>query len=307
MLIKKDPDIIRAYLEDYSNIQGGSCDSVMLPENEEDVQSILRQESDKGKKITVSGAGTGVTGGRVPFGGDLLSLEKLDRIEYIKVHDDGRGEACLEPGVVLSDFLKKVDEYGLFYPPDPTEKGSSLGGNVSTQASGARSFRFGTTREFVDGLRIIIPTGEILDIRRGEVFASKKRTLSLKLDSGRRLDMRLPGYNIPSVKNAAGYFIKDGMDAIDLFIGQEGTLGIITAIRLKLLPRLNNLLDCYCFFRRLDDGLDFTQKARDAGRKAGKQKTDAVNPISIEFFDYNSLSLLREKHKLIPSYAQAAV
>ncbi|NQT89827.1 MAG: FAD-binding protein [Candidatus Omnitrophica bacterium] len=307
MLTKNDPNLIASYLEDYSNISGGFCDAVYFPETETDIRSILTSSAGKKIPITLTGAGTGVTGGRVPFGGSVLSLEKMDKIEEIKALPTGEGIAVVQPGVILQDFLQKIDEQGLFYPPDPTEKTSFLGGNVATSASGARSFKFGTARDYVSGLRVMLSNGEMVDIERGDVTAGKGRTIGLPLVSGGIIDVQLPGYDMPDVKNAAGYYARDGMDAVDLFIGQEGTLGVITRISLRLLRRLHGLLDCYAFFRRQEDALTFVRKARALSRGNPDLLTGSANAISLEFFDLNALQLLRERHKNIPKDAASAL
>ena len=138
MIIKSDPDLIFPYLEDYSNLKGGFCDSVIFPETEQEIAEVLRTASLKKTPLTLSAAGTGVTGGRIPFGGSVLSLEKMSRILDIKKLPSGEGEATVEAGVILDEFLKRVETEGFFYPPNPTERASSIGGNIATSASGAR-------------------------------------------------------------------------------------------------------------------------------------------------------------------------
>ena len=305
MLIKKDPDIIIPYLKDYSNINGGFCDCVIFPETEEEVTDTIKSASAKKIPTTISAAGTGVTGARIPFGGQVLSVEKMNRILDIERLPSGEGTALIEPAVLLKDFLERAEREGLFYPPDTTEKGSFLCGNVATSASGARSFRFGTTRNYVLGLRVVLPTGELLEIERGKIFA-KDRVIELPLVSGKTLRLKLPDYNMPNVKNAAGYYIKDNMDAIDLFIGQEGTLGVITKVKLKLLKGLGSLLDCCAFFDKQRDALSFAYSARKISLK-NRGLTEDINAISLEFLDENSLQLLRQRHKNIPKAARGAV
>lgn len=307
MLIKKDPDLIMPYLEDYSNIKGGFCRAVFFPETEEDVSSLIRSASLEKTPVTITAAGTGVTGGRIPFGGYVLSVEKMNGIEEIKRLPSSEGIAILQPGVILQDFLQRIEQEGFFYPPDPTEKSSFISGNIATSASGARSFRFGTTRDYILGLRVVLSNGKVLDIERGEVFADRHGTIKLPLVAGGSVTVDIPKYNMPDVKNAAGYYVKDGMDAIDLFIGQEGTLGVITKIKLRLLKRLFDMLDCYAFFKKQQDALSFVYRARDLSLENRNHISSSINAISLEFFDKNSLQLLREKHKNIPKDAEAAV
>lgn len=307
MLIKKDPDLIMPYLQDYSNIKGGFCEAAFFPETEEDVIRFMKSASEKKTPVTISAAGTGVTGGRIPFGGYVLSVEKMNKIEGVERLPSGEGVAILQPGVVLQDFLQRIEGEGFFYPPDPTEKGSFIGGNIATSASGARSFKFGTIRDYVLGLRVVLSTGEVVDIERDRVFTRKDATIELPLASGKTYRINIPRYHMPYVKNAAGYYVKDSMDGIDLFIGQEGTLGVITQIKLRLIKKLSGLLDCYAFFKRGEDALSFVYKARDLSIKNRNRILSDINPISLEFFDKNSLQLLREKHKNIPEDTKAAI
>lgn len=307
MRIKKDFDIIAGYLEDYSNLSGGFCDSVAIPENEKDVIDMLKSASGLSTPVTVIGAGTGVAGGCIPFGGISLSLEKLNKILNIRMNDDGTGEALLEAGVLLEDFLSVIHKEGFFYPPNPTENGSSIGGNVATSASGARSFRFGTTRDFVLGIRAVLSSGEVVNLNRGEVFLDKEHNLSLTLCSGKRINFKLPSYIMPSVKNAAGYYVKDGMDAVDLFIGSEGTLGVITQISVKLLKKPESFIECYVFFLESESALTFVEKARSLSKENRDDFVKTINAVSLEFYDGNSLNFLRQKHPEIPRNISAAV
>jgi len=307
MIIKSDPDLIFPYLEDYSNLKGGFCDSVIFPETEQEIAEVLRTASLKKTPLTLSAAGTGVTGGRIPFGGSVLSLEKMSRILDIKKLPSGEGEATVEAGVILDEFLKRVETEGFFYPPNPTERASSIGGNIATSASGARSFRFGTTREYVLGLRIILTNGDIVELERGEIFADKGGGLEITTTSGNRLKLSLPKYSMPAVKNSAGYYVKEGMDAVDLFIGSEGTLGVVTRARLKLLEKIGDILDCYAFFDRLEDALTFVSKARQLSIQGRVGTKTGINAISLEFYDQHSLQLLKKRHSEIPTAASAAI
>ena len=302
MLIKRDPELIQSFLEDYSNIKGGFCESVIMPQTEEEaVETVLECALAK-TPLTITGAGTGVAGARVPFGGKILSLEKLNSIGNITPLTGGLAEITIGPGVALKDLLLKVESEGYFYPPDPTEKTSFIMGNISTSASGARSFKYGTTRDYVTGLRILLSGGEIIELKRGGIFA-KKRNIDLITLSGKSICLKLPEYKMPCVKNAAGYYVKDDMDAIDLFIGQEGTLGVILGATLRLIKKPEGFMDCYAFFKRPQDALDFAYQARKNSIASGS----ILDAMSIEYFDLNALNLLREKHSIIPGTAEGAI
>src|SRR4030095_15833631 len=158
------------------------------------------------------GAGTGTVGGRVAFGGVVLATDKLNQIKGINDK-----HATVEAGVILSDIQQAFEREGLLYPPDPTERGCFLGGNVATNASGARTFKYGPTRNYVERLQIALATGELLDLRRGELHADAEGRVKLPLSSGGVIEVRIPSYRMPRTrKHAAAYYVAPGLDALDL-------------------------------------------------------------------------------------------
>src|SRR5262245_36478073 len=222
MLIKPNPDEIQDFLTDASNIKGGSVDRVVFPESAEEVAEILREVNSTNTPVTVSGAGTGLVGGRVSFGGLVLAMDKFDLVQEISTEQK---YGIVGSGVILADYQKAVDAKGLFYPPDPTEWSCQMGGTVATNASGSRSFKYGATRNWIRRLEIVLPAGDILNLKRGEMFFDTEGKMSLELpDSKERVTLKLPTYRMPNTsKHAAGYFSRPEMDLIDLFIGSEGT------------------------------------------------------------------------------------
>src|ERR1041385_4581760 len=233
MQTKTNPDEIESFLSDASFIREGHADRVVLPESIEEISQLLANANRERVPVTISGAGTGTVGGRVAFGGIVLATDKLNRIKQI-VHEDHGGFAVVEPGVVLADLQRAADHEGLLYPPDPTERGCFVGGNVATNASGARTFKYGPTRNYISRLKLVLASGEVVNLRRGEVHANANNRLRI----GNSIELTLPDYHMPATrKNASGYFIAPQMDPIDLFIGSEGTLGVICEIEVKLLPK----------------------------------------------------------------------
>src|SRR6185369_12800090 len=164
MQTKSQPDEIESFLTDASFIRDGHADRVFLPESIEDVSEILSEANRNRIPVTVSGAGTGTVGGRVAFGGIVLATDKLNHIKSI-VHEEHGGYAITEAGVFLSDLQRAVDQESLLYPPDPTERGCFIGGTLATNASGARTFKYGPTRNYVRRLKVVLASGEILDLR----------------------------------------------------------------------------------------------------------------------------------------------
>lgn len=303
MIIKKSEEEIQNYLVDASNIKG-KCSAVYFPENKEDISEILKEASKNKTQVTVAGNGTGLTGARVPDGGIVIATEKLNKILEINISEM---YAVTEPGVILSDFQTAVKEKSLMYPPDPTERSCFIGGTVSTNASGEKTFKYGPTRNYVMELEIVLPDGEILYLKRG-VQKAKGRRLSLMTESGKKIEFDLADYKMPDVKNASGYFCKENMDAIDLFIGSEGTLGVITKAKLKLVKLPENIISCVVFFDNEQNALDFISKARDISLNA-KLRSDprCIEALALEFFDDRSLRYLKDDYPQIPENVKAGV
>src|SRR5689334_17314866 len=254
MQTKTQPEDLQNYLTDASNMQGGFASKLFIPESVGEISEILREANAAGIPVTVSGARTGTVGGAVPFGGYVISMERLNKIKSI---DRATMRAVVEPGVILRDFQKAVEADGLFYPPDPTEWSCQIGGTVATNASGSRSFKYGATRRYVERLKIVLADGDLLNVVRG----SGDRLVT---ESGKTIDLKLPTYSRPSVrKNVSGYFVEQPMDPIDLFIGSEGTLGVVVEIELSLLRKPEGFFSGIVFFEHESDLLVFVDEAKD--------------------------------------------
>jgi len=310
MLTKSQPDEIQSFLEDSSHVRGGFAERVVFPETAEEVAEVLAKATKDRTPVTVSGAGTGTVAGRVPFGGIVLATDRLNRIKEIVHNDHGghdRSHAVAEAGVILSDLQRAVESEGLMYPPDPTERSCFLGGNVATNASGARTFKYGPTRNYVERLKIALANGEVIDLRRGELHADRNGRIAIPLPSGATIEAQLPTYRMPQVrKNASGYYVAPGMDVIDLFIGSEGTLGVIVEVEAKLLAKPEGLLSGVAFFQAEEDLLAFVREAREASL-ANQGPISKLDARALEYFDYESLRFLRQKYERISEKAIGAI
>jgi D-lactate dehydrogenase (cytochrome) len=315
MLVKSEQDEIQSFLADASNTAGGRAERVLFPESAQEVARALAEASREGTPVTVAGAGTGVVGGRVPYGGAVLSTARLNRVGEFVREAWGGGWATAGAGVVLSDFQREAKARGLLYPPDPTEGSCHIGGTVATNASGARTFKYGPTRAYVRALQVALTTGDLLDIRRGELSAGADGSVRLPLGGGRKVEARLPTYTMPGTrKHAAGYFTRPGMDLIDLFIGSEGTLGVVTEVELSLLAQPEGVLSGVVFFRREDSLLAFVREARGrsletraASNGAAPAAGEGIDARALEYFDGEALNFLRERYPLVPLGAAGAV
>ncbi|MER3430735.1 MAG: FAD-binding oxidoreductase [Blastocatellia bacterium] len=305
MQIKNLNDGIDDYLKDAGNLPGGYAERVYMPESIDEIREIVRSANAEAMPLTICGGRTGTVGGAVPFGGAVISVEKLNRIKAI---DPATMTATLEPGVVLGDLQRVVEEKGLYYPPDPTEWSCQIGGTVATNASGARSFKYGPTRNYVQALTVVLPDGDLVRLRRGKNFAANGM-LCIQTESGRRIEVKLPTYTCPKVrKNVSGYFASSDMDAIDLFIGSEGTLGVIAEVELRLVPRPAGTFSGIVFFPAESDLLSFVGEVRRLSFAArGNGNNGCIDATLIEYFDDKSLRFIREKFPETPVEMAGAI
>lgn len=252
----------------------GQAEKVWVPRTEDEIREILRQASRERIPVTISGAGTGVTGGRVAQGGWVLSLEKFTRMEIAE------GQARVGAGVTLVALGAEAAKSGQFYAPDPTERTASIGGNIATNASGSRSFRYGSTRRHLLSIRVALMDGSIREYRRGEP-----------------IDFDVPAIPLPqTTKHSAGYPLQPGMDWVDLFCGSEGTLSVVTEAVVQLLPMPKSLIAGIVFFPENHPA----ENAVDGWRGIEGLRM-------IEYIDGNSLDIMRPSWPDIPARACEAL
>ena len=338
-LIRPLDESLQDYLSDESRLQG-TAEWIAMPATEQDIKDILSKATRERIPITISSGRTGITGGAVPSGGLVLSLEKMNRILAVG-YDDASSEWYLrtQPGVSMEAIQRALDkkefpeigktasqeemndlkrllkeDIDLFYPPDPTEKTALLGGAAACNASGARTFGFGPTRDFIRRLRIALVSGDIIDLPRGRIIADEKGIMHLPLED-RTMSIPVPGYTMPETKNTAGYYAKPGMDLVDLFIGSEGTLGIITEIEIRLVPRPSHILAVMIYFSCEEDAVKFVRFVR-GDEAIDLEVSHLLRAQALEYFDPDAVELLREKHRQqglggaippIPDHAKAIV
>ena len=222
-------------------------DVVVYAENTEEVRKIAQLANTRKIPILPRGAGSGFTGGTLPVhGGIVLVLTRMNKIIEI---DSDNLIAVVEPGVVTADLQREVEKQGLFYPPDPASKEfSTLGGNVAECAGGPRCVKYGVTKDFIMGLQVVTPHGDVL--RTG----------------GRTL------------KNVVGY------DLTKLFVGSEGTLGIVTEITLKLIPKPEAKKTLLVQFQTIEG----------AARAVSTIISAKIIPTTLEFLDAATINCIRD-------------
>lgn len=306
MIVKKEHEIIEQYTVDSSNFKG-YADAVFIPENENELKELLRISNVAGTSVTFSGAGTGLTGGRVAQGGIVISGEKFDKILNI---DMEKQFITVQAAVSNGEIADALEEIGYFIPPNPTERTASIGGNVSTNASGARTYMYGATREYVDSIRVVLANGDTAVLSKNdEVFSGD--FIQFTTLEGNIYNIPKPTYSMPdNLKHAAGYYSMPEMQSIDLFIGSEGTLGFISEVTLKFISKPEKVIGFIIFFDSQELVFDFVahlQNSKINHQVPEFQTTTQANPRLIEYFDSNSLKLLREKYEQIDSSAIAAI
>lgn len=296
------------YLTDESRMPGGFADELVFAAGEQQICEALAEAGRRRTPVTVSGARTGIVGGAVPFGGMLLSMESFNGfLGARRPEGEGDWRVRVQPGLTL-EALNRILETGLpagnggpgydpdrfpdtprflaesaswFYPPDPTEKTAHLGGTAATNASGSRSLKYGPTRNWVTALRVALPDGSLLELRRGECVSEGGAELRIRTGGHERV-VHPPRIRPVRVKSTAGYWAGMPLDWIDLFIGSEGTLGVITEIELRLARKPESVFGGLAFFRGEEQALSFVRRA---------VSPDGPGPSVLEFFDTAGIRL----------------
>ena len=280
-----DPDRLRSVIEDAAHV-AGHASALVAPTTEAEIADVLRSST----AVLPIGAQSSLTGGATPRGDVVLSTSRLNRIIEI-----GTDRVRVEAGVTLADLDSALADAGRYYPPAPTFTGAYVGGTVATNAAGAATFKYGTTRAWVEAITVVLPTGDVLDIERGAVHAHADGYFEVSLSSG-TVRVPVPRYQMPAVpKLSAGYFAAPGMDLIDLFIGAEGTLGVVVNVTLRIVTRRPAWCLAFVPFADRRAGLAFVRMLRKAAREAwGSCDPGGLDVSAIEHLDARCLELARE-------------
>jgi D-lactate dehydrogenase (cytochrome) len=302
-----------AYLTDESKFSCRPFDHLFFPRSEGELCAVMKEMARRGITVTMAGARTGLVGGCVPSEGALVSLENLDRIlalyydapaaewrlraqcavtlraiaAQLAVKSIPDIERCADGLTLVEMDRLRQDPDSYFYPPDPTEMSASLGGTVATNASGARTFRYGPTRDWVRGIRVMLANAEFLEIPRGKYFASPSGGFTVTDSAGDDYKIPIPSYGAPRTKNTAGFFATPHMDLIDLFIGSEGAFGVITEITVALLKRRPKI-SVVQFLKSDDQAIALVEALRADPR---------IRLDFLEFYSGTAVDLLRRRQE----------
>jgi glycolate oxidase len=221
--------------------------SVVWPESTEQVSRIVAFANEQKVPVVPRGAGTSLSGGVIAInGGIIIDLSRMSRILEISIEDR---YALVQAGVVCDDLNRKLAKYGFTFPPDPASSSvATIGGNVGTNAGGIKGAKYGTTRDYVMGLQVVLPTGEVMN-------------------TGSR-----------TMKCVSGY------DLAKLFVGSEGTLGVVTEVTLKVNPIPRYAMTAVATYDKLED----------AGNAISQTMTSGITPSVMEILDRITLKSIRE-------------
>jgi len=248
--LSSDKNVREAYAADASGLHLVP-EAVARPESVEEVVELLRRATTDRTPITCAGAQTSTTAASITDKGILLSLRSLDRIAAI---DERARTVKVGPGALVGEIKRAAAANGLLFAPDPTsEEESTIGGAIACNASGARTFKYGATRKHVQGLKVVMASGELMEFRRTNLE-----------------------------KNTVGYAFAH--DPIDWFIGSEGTLGTIVEAELALLPLPAHVVGLAIFFWTEDEAMKFVVSTRESR---------TVTPRCIEYFDDQAMRIAR--------------
>ena len=235
------------------------------------------------------GAQSSLTGGATPFGDIVLSTERLNTISI------ARDRVHVGAGVPLQVLQDELAKAGRWFPPVPTYLGAFAGGAVATCAAGAATFKYGTVRDWVDGLTIVLAGGDVLELSRGAYLATNGG-FTIGTATGDRV-IRLPDHiRMPDVpKRSAGYFIAPGMDLVDLFIGSEGTLGVIAGVTFRTAPLPGALCRALVPVPSEDLAIAITGDLRGAAIETWRGgDPHGIDIAAIEHIDARSIAVIRE-------------
>lgn len=238
-----------AYAQDATNVRKIESlpDAVVFVQTTQEVQSVIKIANKYRIPVICRGAGTNVVGACVvQHGGIILNFSKMNKI--IEINKENM-TAVVEPGVVLGDLQREVEKLGLFYPPDPSNLAvSTIGGSIAQSSGGAKSFKYGTTKDYIIDLKVVMADGEVLQT----------------------------GAN--TIKNATGYNLGS------LFVGSEGTLGIVVEATLKLIPKPESKKVIMAYFDTIKDAVHAVNSIID-------QK---ISPATIDFMDRNAVQTVEK-------------
>jgi len=248
MIFKNNSDEFTSYLSDASNYKG-LADELYIPENLDELETIITECGKINRKITIRGAGTSTTGSSAPECGVIISMEKLKKVIDFDLNNR---TIIVQSGISLADLDSYISPFGLYLPVDPTEKNATIGGNISTNASGAKSYKYGSIANHIVEIKFLTLNDNTC-----------LNHITYHIDNI---------YSKVSLKNASGYMINDNCGFL---FGSEGTLGVITEVKIKLSIKPENSIMFLALFQNHNDLLTALKSLKSLN----------INPIIKHSFD----------------------
>lgn len=283
--LTSDNASIERVLHDAAHVAGGYAAALAQPADLAEVVGAVQSSA----TVLAIGSQSSLTGGATPRGETVVELRGLRGIERV-----GAEHWRVGAGLTLAELQAHLAHHDSFYPPVPAYAGAQIGGAASTNAAGPATFKYGSTRQWIDGLTIVLADGSVLDLERGECMAHPDGHFEIVRPDGTTIVVPVPSYPLPAVaKLSAGYYAAPGMDLVDLFIGSEGTLGVITEVVIKAVTPAPRTTATLLSLASEQNALDLAAALRAEGQSAWSG-SGGIDVCAIEFIDADSLDLIRD-------------
>ena len=287
--IAKD-QIPSSFLQDESKLRVGDPKAVYFPTTTEEVSSICQFLYQNDQEMAVSGTRSGIVGGSVPNkDASIISIEKLKR-KYLLTKREEEHYLTISANITLNEISTFLNDnlFTHFYPVDPTYYDACIGGNISTNAGGSRSVFYGQTRNWIDAITVVTPEGKIIKLNRGEQKVEQHSFVMQNSSSDENVEKRFIGCDIkvPQTKNSLGPRFHNEMDLIDMFIGAEGILGVITEVTIRLTKKPAKRWFHMQLFEDEQKAFNFAKLLLEQ-----LKKSPHGDLLALEFIDKNSLKI----------------
>jgi D-lactate dehydrogenase (cytochrome) len=271
---------LTAYLDDAAHFPGGHAAGIVFPRTIAEVAAAVAS----GGSVLAIGAQSSLTGGATPMGELIVATAGMNQ-----VLEETPATITVQAGITVAEMQQHLARRGAWFPPAPTFTGACAGGIVATNAAGAATFKYGSTREWVEAITLVLADGSLLRLRRGEITAAAGSMMV----AGVRV--ALPTYRMPAVvKKSAGYFAAPDMDAVDLFIGSEGTLGVIVDVTFRVLSAAPNVAVALIPCQSEEQAVRLAGRLRDASIASRTQTDRGIDTAAIENVDRRCIEILVE-------------
>jgi len=307
------------YLNDESGIvKNGFAERIYFPKSIDEISEVVNVARNENKQLSISGGGTGLSGGRVPLEGWIIATDKMRNITVenstswkdpetginyelkLESVDADHAQLTLPISMTIKSIQNYCREVNWFYPPDPTERSCFIGGNVATNASGSRTFKYGPTRNWLQSIIVVLPDGCIIDLDRNIPSGSITKNEIIIETKNKTYRLPRPNLPIPNVsKHVATPVITNNSHPMDLFIGTGGLFAIVSEVTIKLIRPPKNILNIFVYCSTKDQLVHFIRVCQ-----ANRREQKFPIPMSLEMLDDRALTIMRRRDSSISSNAK---